>query len=346
MTMIRSSLRHRVAVLATVLLPFAAAGAYGQSPELEAAPASVVANVAGARERVSDHVIVVSLDGLRPDAIARFGARGIQRLMAEGSYTLHATTITPSKTLPSHTSMLTGTDPGTHGVTWNSEQMESHGHVATPTIFALAKEAGLHTAAFFSKSKFQHLAVPGTLDYVQAPAGWPGKWLADRTVGDVKRYLEREEPNLLFVHLAEPDFAGHVFGWMSPTYGAAVLKVDRELGELLAAAEQAFGAGNYTVLVTADHGGHGRNHGSDDPRDVNIPWIAWGKGVEAGVVLEPGVRTMDTAATALWLLGVDGAAGNVGRAVAAAFQPEAMGTLVDAGGEPAIPVDAVTNPGG
>jgi len=87
-------------------------------------------------------------------------------------------------------------------------------------------------------------------------------------------------------------------------------------------------------------------HGSTDSLDVTIPWIAWGKGVEAGVVLEPGVRTMDTAATALWLLGVDAAAGSVGRAVAAAFQPEAMGTLVDAGAEPAIPVDAVTNPGG
>ena len=53
------------------------------------------------------------------------------------------------------------------------------------------------------------------------------------------------------------------------------------------------------------HGGHDNNHGSDDPHDVTIPWIAWGKGVEPGLLHESTVRTMDTAATVLWLLAVD-----------------------------------------
>src|SRR3989337_1349108 len=60
---------------------------------------------------VSEHVIVVSIDGLRPDAIAKFGAKTIQRLMREGSYSLAATTILPSKTLPTHASMLTAPQP-------------------------------------------------------------------------------------------------------------------------------------------------------------------------------------------------------------------------------------------
>src|SRR5262245_9714508 len=153
---------------------------------------------------LSDHVIIVSVDGLRPDAIAKFKAKTMERLMQEGSYSLEASTILPSKTLPSHTSMLTGLEPSEHGVTWNDEEMEIHGHVATPTIFAAAKQAGLHTAAFFGKSKFQHLQVPGTLDYSQAPDGWPGKWSADRTVDDVGKYLEINRPNLLFVHMGEP----------------------------------------------------------------------------------------------------------------------------------------------
>jgi arylsulfatase A-like enzyme len=215
--------------------------------------------------------------------------------------------------------MLTGAEPAAHGVTWNSEELEEHGYVATPTIFATAKAAGLHTAAFFSKSKFQHLAVPGTLDYYQAPGGWPGKWLADRTVGDVERYLRRASPNLLFVHIAEPDLAGHLTGWMSGSYGWAVQQADAAVGRLLAAAEHAFGSGNYTVLLTADHGGHGRDHGSDDPRDVTIPWVAWGRGIAHGASLDPGIRTMDTAATALQLLGLAEPAGAVGRPVTAAF---------------------------
>jgi arylsulfatase A-like enzyme len=60
------------------------------------------------------------------------------------------------------------------------------------------------------------------------------------------------------------------------------------------------------------------NHGSDDPRDVTIPWIAWGQGVNPGL-LQKAVRTMDTAATVLWLLGVDRPADWAGSPVIDAF---------------------------
>ena len=35
-----------------------------------------------------------------------------------------------------------------------------------------------------------------------------------------------------------------------------------------------------------------RNHGSDDPRDITIPWIAWGKGVKTGELDDASVRTI------------------------------------------------------
>ena len=252
---------------------------------------------------VTDYVVVISIDGLRPDAIGKFGALTLQRLMREGSYTLDAKTIMPSKTLPSHTSMLTGEEPSKHGITWNSNKMDQHGHVAIPTMFAEARAQGLRTAAFFSKGKFNHLAVPNTLDHVRVPNGG-NKWNADQTVEHVGAYLEHERPNLMFVHISEPDHAGHRFSWMSAVYGRAVRKADRAVAQVLETADRAFGQGNYSVIITADHGGHGWSHGSSDLRDVTIPWIAWGQGVRAGTVLPNGIRTMDTAATALWLLGV------------------------------------------
>jgi predicted AlkP superfamily pyrophosphatase or phosphodiesterase len=275
-------------------------------------------------------VIVISVDGLRPDAIAHFQARTLTRLIAEGSASLAATTILPSKTLPSHTSMLTGTAPEVHGVYWNEEEMDEHGYVATPTIFATASEAGLTTAAFFSKSKFEHLAMPGTLDHARFPRGL-GKDLASKTVDAVQAYLMRARPNLTFIHLADADYAGHVFGWMSWPYGRAVQAVDREIAEVLRSADRAFGAGRYTVIVTADHGGHDRDHGTDDPRDVLIPWIAWGRGVAAGETLPDGIRTFDTAATALALLGLSAPPATAGTPVAAAF-PELPAAAVAAAG--------------
>jgi hypothetical protein len=66
-----------------------------------------------------------------------------------------------------------------------------------------------------------------------------------------------------------------------------------------------------SMIVTADHGGHDMNHGSADPRDVMIPWIASGQGVKP------------------WLLAVDRPADWAGQPVIDAFTPA---PVVAAGG--------------
>ncbi len=284
---------------------------------------------------LTNHVVLVSIDGLRPDAIETFGATTLQRLMREGSYTLKATTIMPSKTLPSHTSMLTGEDVDEHGITWNTNKVSAHGHVEVPTIFDVAHDRGFHTAAFFSKTKFEHLQREGTLDSTQAPNTgripyFGDRWPVSRTLGDAERYLKGNTPNLLFVHIGEPDFAGHASGWMSQKYGQAVRVADGAVARLIAASDRAYGEGNWTLIVTADHGGHGRNHGSSDARDVTIPWISWGKGVMAGTQVAGTVRTFDTASSVLWLLGLKEPSDWAGNPVTSAFAalPAANGATV------------------
>ena len=272
------------------------------------------------RGRVANHVVVVSIDGLRPDAIARFKAPTLQRMLREGRYSLTAQTIDLSLTLPSHTSMLTGVGSDQHGVTWNSNKTAERGHVSVPTIFGLASGAGFTTAAFFSKTKFEHLDVPESIDHSRGPHRGPTPWSSEHTLGLVQQHLRTARPNLLFVHFADADFAGHTFGWMGHTYGMAVREIDRSLSGLLTALDRTYGAGRYTVIVTADHGGHGRTHGTTDKLDTTIPWIVWGAGVAKGDTLS-GVRTMDTAATVMWMLGVNAPGNWTGRAQLSAFDP-------------------------
>lgn len=324
-------LLHRaIPVLGTALvLPHAAIAQSAMAPL--AASVTQSGSAATPLRRVSEHVVIVSIDGLRPDAISRFGARTLERLMREGAYSLTAQTIMPSKTLPSHTSMLTGVEAEDHGITWNTDETDEHGHVNVPTIFGLARDAGLQTAAFFSKTKFHHLEVPHSLHHVRAPKGGllTGRFTWKRTVGMVEDYLESDAaaPNLLFVHIGEPDYAGHVYGWMSFIYGVAVRQADSAVAEIIDEANDRLGAGNYTLIVTADHGGHGRDHGTSDPRDTTIPWIAWGRGVRSGAQL-PDIRTMDTAATALWLLGIRPPGDWVGKPVATAFDARVLAPVV------------------
>ena len=270
--------------------------------------------------RVTDHVLIISVDGLRPDAIDRLGARTVQRLMREGSFARDARTIVPSSTLPSHASMLTGVEPRVHGIGWNSDEIGERGRVRVRTVFGLARAAGLRTAAFFGKPKLNHLDAPGTLDYAHSlDSLLPRRGAGARTAQLVGKYLERARPNLLFVHLVDPDLAGHLSGWMGPDYARAVQDADSALGAVLAHADARFGVGEYVVIVTADHGGHDRTHGTKRPEDMTIPWIAWGEGVRAGAELRSGVRTTETAATALWLLGVAIPRAWSGRPVTQAF---------------------------
>lgn len=264
------------------------------------------------------HVIIVSIDGLRPDAIAKYHAATLERLSRDGRYALQARTILPSTTMPSHASMLTGVNPSRHRVLWNDDE-RAHAAMSVPTIFGIAKDEGLSTAAFYSKSKFSQLVPRNALDISAAPSPAEGVWLSESTVARAIEHLRSHAPGLLFVHLGEPDYAGHARGWMTDEYAGAVLSADAALGRLLAGADSALGASAYTVIVTSDHGGHARTHGTPSADDLLIPWLAWGAGVQPGAPLKESIRTMDTAATALWLLGIEVPRDWSGRAVTSAF---------------------------
>jgi predicted AlkP superfamily pyrophosphatase or phosphodiesterase len=300
----RTSRVRRVAALALVpLLARCAPPSIAYGPERANAP--------------TRHVVVISIDGLRPDAIAASGAANLQRMMREGAYSLDARTIMPSRTLPSHTSMITGVSPEVHGITWNDEQVDAQGRVRVATIFDMADSAHLQTAGFFAKAKFRHLIHPDAPDEVEAPRGLEIV-LAPQMTQNVVHYLRFSQPDLLFVHIPDPDIAGHGTGWMNTPYRWAVRRADAAVEQIRRAAVARF-KGDVVLIVTADHGGHGRDHGTDALEDMRIPWIAWGAAVQPGE-LPAGIRTMDTAATALWLLGVPVPTRWEGRPVTQAFK--------------------------
>jgi len=102
------------------------------------------------------HVVLVSVDGLNPQAITQLGPQGaptFYRLMSEGVSTLNARTVLEAtQTLLNHTSMVTSrpvTAPGGHGVTFN-EDNGSTVHVSAGEycagIFDVVHDAGGATA--------------------------------------------------------------------------------------------------------------------------------------------------------------------------------------------------------
>jgi len=106
--------------LVAVLLVSANAGAAGCAPRYVNSNAPLPLNMSLPQSTITNHVLVISVDGLRPDAIGERETPILSRMMRTGSYSLKATTIMPSNTLPSHTSMLTGESPDRHHVLWNN----------------------------------------------------------------------------------------------------------------------------------------------------------------------------------------------------------------------------------
>jgi predicted AlkP superfamily pyrophosphatase or phosphodiesterase len=293
-----------------------------------------IAFAAQAAPRVG-HVFIISIDGGKPAVIAKSDMPVLQKMVAEGAHTWQATTIFPSKTLPAHTSMLTGVGPDKHHILWN-EYEPKKGLVQVPTVFSLAKQAGFYTAIFTGKEKFRHLVLPGSVDefdFSIALASTIKKHMAgkffsveEKTVsaqivaGDAAPFIIGQKPGVCFIHFTDPDDFGHEYGWGSPQQMKAFSASDVALGMIMKAISDAGIADDSVAIVTADHGGHKKTHGLNIPDDMIIPWVVWGKGVKKNFEITAPVNTCDTTATALWLLGVPLPASLDGKPVTSAFE--------------------------
>jgi predicted AlkP superfamily pyrophosphatase or phosphodiesterase len=109
-------------------------------------------------------VLMISIDGLRPDYVTQASKHGLKipvlrSLMAEGTYADGVVNVSPTITYPNHTTLVTGVWPDKHGIynnlvfdplgkekgAWNWYAAE----VKVPTLWQAAKESGLVTASIF-----------------------------------------------------------------------------------------------------------------------------------------------------------------------------------------------------
>lgn len=278
----------------------------GQAP-LFAPPAAEIPPPTG----IADLVVLVSLDGFRPDVMGP-DTRALHRLRLQGASPHVARTIEKSATLPSHASMVSGVDPSEHGINFNSFKPE-RGQILRPTLFSVAHAAGLPTVMFVGKGKLRHL-LTSPRDAQLTVVGMR----CDRLVDAALPYLREARSGVLFLHFADADSAGHRSGWMSQDYLDAAQRADRCLDRVVDTIADSGRVDRTLLLVTADHGGHNRSHGTRLEVDQRIPWFAWGAGVRRGRFSRP-VHTTDTAATVMAALGLKAPEGMRGTPVLEAF---------------------------
>jgi predicted AlkP superfamily pyrophosphatase or phosphodiesterase len=256
----------------------------------------------------ADNVVIIMVDGLRPDALKQAKVPILEGLAKRGSSTMKAQTVTPSLTLPAFASMLTGLPVEQHGVDWNAYEAP-RGFIRAPTVFEIASFNGSKWGAIFiQKEKLLHIAKPDrrvllSLCSINEPGCTAQKVAAD-VITAYKNATDSRKPSLFLIHLAEADTAGHADGWMSKPYLKAVEDVDRAIGTIIKGFKDLELYEKTTFIITSDHGGHGTTHGTTMPEDMTIPWIVAGPGIKTGYTIKRPVSLMDTAATVMRAFGI------------------------------------------
>lgn len=226
-------------------------------------------------------VILISVDGMRPDGFLACNNPYTTRMMEKAYYTLSGKTVMPSVTLPCHMSLFHSVTPQRHGITTNI-----YLPMARPIngLFEQLKNAGKVCAMYFGWEPLRDVARPGSLKFSEYMDTYTAED-ADTLLTD--RALERirtSKPDFVFLYLVDTDDkGGHDNGWMTQAYlnrvSVAVENIRRVIEEC---------GDEYTVIVTADHGGHDRTHGTDMPEDTTIPMFYFGPQFEAGKRFEGG----------------------------------------------------------
>lgn len=270
-------------------------------------------------------VILVVLDGLRPDAIDAFGLEHLQRLMAHGAWTRRATTVTPSVTAAAMGSLVSGAPPQVHGLRGDRFHFPVPSGRVDPLPRVL-QDHGLMTSAWVRELPLLFRPLGGRIARMAgvADARFAGQDAPGILLG-ARGALRSQRNGLLLFHWPDADRAGHAHGWMSAEYGEAARRLDASLG-LLAALAELHDDPSSVLIALADHGGGGaraNDHDSDHPLDRTIPIVLAGGAVVPGE-LAPMASLLDVPATVCWALGVPVPASYPGRPLTEAFTRAAV----------------------
>ncbi len=257
-----------------------------------------------------NHVIHVSVDGLRPDAITNLGATDVPnfyRMRTEGAFTDNARTdYDMTVTLPNHVTQMTGRGVGGaagHGWTSNSDPaagqtLHTNKGSYVAGVCDVVHDNGLRTGVYASKTKFSLFdtswnAVNGALDITGPDNGrdkvdtylYNGNTATLTTT--LVNHMKANPFSYAFLHLTDPDSVGHSSGWNpapGTPYSNIIKTMDGRLGAIFAMIDGDVRFQSRTaVILTADHGGYGYDHSNAAQREnYTVPFYVWGPGVPAG----------------------------------------------------------------
>jgi predicted AlkP superfamily pyrophosphatase or phosphodiesterase len=207
------------------------------------------------------NVIIISIDALHPAALNAGTTPTLYGEMRQGAYTLEGQSTNPPLTLISHTAMFTGLGPDKSGKSDNQWQ-PGEPTIERRTIFNSARQKGFQTGFYYSKQKLGYLVNEAVDVY---------RWSRDDAIDFAEAFVRKPGRHFVFVHVSGLDFVGPEHGWLSAEYMEELSYIDEYLTPLIRLVKE---QKNFVIIITSDHAGHDKIHGSQHPEDFRLPFIA------------------------------------------------------------------------
>lgn len=250
-------------------------------------------------------VVLISLDGLANFYINDPSAEipTLRKLADEGAKAASMKAADPTVTWPNHTTLVTGVSPGVHGVVGNNyydrvkgekvtliwdPTLEKDQIVKVPTIYDLAKAAGLKTAGIrwpmtrgakaidwnspdlgedslilkYTTPELQEECKEAGYKLTQKEDGTGkiGTFTLKESIDDDEKWtnifnmvLHKHHPNLALVHIVAVDHTEHSDGPRSPEAYEAIKAADGQVKQIIDELEKDY-PGKATVFIVSDHG--------------------------------------------------------------------------------------------
>lgn len=258
----------------------------------------------------AQHIILIGIDGWGSYSMHKAEIPNIRYLMNKGSYTLKKRSVLPSSSAPNWASMYMGAGPELHGYCeWGSATPDLPSRNINkngifPTIFSLLREAkpSAKIGNICEWDGIRYLVDTTALNYDKHVLEAEKDSLA--TVRYAIDYIQSEKPTFLNIVYDALDHTGHSAGHDTPGYYQKLEEIDGYVGKIIEATKKTGIWENTIIIVTADHGGIGHNHGGRTMEEMETPFIICGKGIKEKFEIPESMMQFDIASTIAYLYGL------------------------------------------
>jgi len=245
---------------------------------------------------MKNKVILISIDGMRPDGLKNCGNPYVSVLEKMCTFTYTGQSMNPSVTFPCHFSMTHSVTPQRHGILSNTYVPQVRPVMG---IFEKINNAGGISSMFYGWEPLRDIALPGSLKFSTYINAYMKESSDTVLTDEALRVIGENKPDFVFLYMVETDEkGGHDNGWMSDEYLRRIFIAIDNVKRVI----DTYGD-EYSVIVMADHGGHDRSHGSTLPEDMTIPFFFYGPDFAEGKEID-GVSLLDIAPTIASLMGI------------------------------------------